>query len=311
MGVTGKVLTTDVVMASAACRHADECFRVPHTGRIEYVPALLDIVERQNVGLIVPLTDLDLRSLARQKERFDKVGCQVMVGSEEAVRLCRDKAQTNKMLQHQGLATITTLTLEQFHQHPFYPCFVKPVGGSAGVGTGLIHSARELKAHMATFGQLLLVQEYLPGQEYTIDVYVTRSGVIRCIVPRHRLVVRSGEVEKAITAKDDELIEATRKLVGGLKDLWGAFCCQCRRPPGRPPRFFEINPRFGGGVPLSIAAGANLPAYLLQDVLERPFDQQPVDAFTDRLLMLRYDRAVFIEADDPTALPGYDAPVFR
>ena len=90
------------------------------------------------------------------------------------------------------------------------------------------------------------------------------------------------------------------------------FCCQCRRgAEGSEPRFFEINPRFGGGAPLSIAAGANLPLYLIQDVLGLPADDRPVDDFLDNMLMLRYDEAYFVRVDDPKSLPGYDTPVFR
>ena len=55
-----------------------------------------------------------------------------------------------------------------------------------------------------------------------------------------------------------------------LDGMWGVFCCQCRRSGTGPVRFFEINARFGGGAPLSIAAGANLPLYLLQEVLDLP-----------------------------------------
>jgi len=181
------------------------------------------------------------------------------------------------------------------------------------VGTSVIHSEKELNAHVATFGDLLLVQDYVPGQEFTIDVYRSRDGEVRCIVPRQRLVVRSGEVEKGVTRKDPQLMDAARRLAVLLGDLWGVFCCQCRRDPTSGVdgiRFFEVNPRFGGGTPLSIAAGANLPLYLLQEVLGRPITAE-IGAFTDQLLMLRYDDAAFMQIDDLHSLPGYDKPMFH
>ena len=105
-------------------------------------------------------------------------------------------------------------------------------------------------------------------------------------------------------------IAAIEKLSGFLGGLWGVFCCQCRRGPDGVARFFEINPRFGGGAPLSVAAGANLPLYLIQEVLGMPITAKVGD-FTDRLLMLRYDDAVFVQVTDPRKLPGYDTPHFR
>ena len=309
LGLQGKLICTDITPASAACHEADVAGIVPHAGRLEYIPALLDIVRKHDVSLLLPMTDMDLRSLARQRQRFEEIGCTVMIGSEESVTLCRDKTTTNDLLPRGGLATIKTMSLAEFRARPFYPCFIKPVRGSASVGTAVIGNEKELAAHVATFGELMIVQEYVSGREYTIDVYRSRDGQVRCVVPRQRLVVRSGEVEKGITVKDDQLIESAIKLAGMLGDIWGVFCCQCRQDEGQP-RFFEINPRFGGGAPLSIAAGANLPLYLLQEILGMPITAE-VGEFTDKLMMLRYDSAVFIKEDDPTSLPGYQTPIFK
>ncbi|MCY2926140.1 MAG: ATP-grasp domain-containing protein [Planctomycetota bacterium] len=311
LGLRGSLFATDITTSSPAYQTADRGFLVPPTRRVEYMPSLLEIAERNAVSLVVPLTDLDLRPLSRHAARFRQFGCEVMVGSDDVVLNCRDKRKTHAMIEGAGLASIITLTLEEFRDNPFYPCFIKPVMGSASFGAAIIRTPRELDAHVATFGDIMLVQEYVPGQEYTVDVYRSRSGDIRRIVPRQRLVVRSGEVEKAITVKDAQLIEATARLAGRLDGLWGVFCCQCRREPGQPPRFFEINPRFGGGAPLSIAAGANLPLYVIQEVLGLPGDDGPVDGFVENMLMLRYEEACFSRVDDPTSLPGYNSPIFR
>jgi carbamoyl-phosphate synthase large subunit len=283
---------------------------VPSVGRIEYVSVLLDIVQKHKVGLVVPLTDVDLRSLARQQARFAAKGCTIMVASEETVSACRDKAKTNASLKKAGLPTIRTTSLSEFRRAPFYPCFIKPIRGSGGVGAGAVNNEKELNAHLAAFGDLMIVQEYVPGREFTIDVYRSRDGQVRCVVPRQRLLIRSGEVERGITLKDPQLIETTIRLSEVLGDLWGVYCCQCRRVEGGQPYFFEINPRFGGGVPLSIAAGANLPLYLLQEVLGLPITAK-IGEFTDKLMMMRYDEAVFLQVDDVRTLPGFDAPQFR
>jgi len=309
LGVRGKLIAADMSAASSACHVADVMEIVPRAGRIEYIPSLLDAVKRHNVSLVLPMTDLDIRSLARQRAKFDALGCSVMVGSEESTMLCRDKAAFQEILSSAGLATIRTMTLEEFRTNPFYPCFVKPLRGSASVGTSVINNDKELKAHVATFGELLVVQEYVPGQEFTVDVFRDRKGEVHCVVPRLRMVIRSGEVEKGITVRDEHVIEATTKLASLLGDVWGVFCCQCKRETGGPPRFFEVNPRFGGGSPLSIAAGANLPRYVLQEVLGKPIDKD-ID-FQENLMMLRYDQAVFTVEKKPESLPGFDSPISK
>jgi len=310
MNLAGDLIAADMNAGSAALHAADAREVVPATGTLHYIPTLLDICTRRKVGLLIPLTDLDLRSLSRHREKFAAVGCEVMIGSAEAIVLCRDKTRTCEFLERIGLPAIRTLTLEQFRAHPFFPCFVKPIRGSASVGTGVIHSEVELKAHVATFGDLMLVQDFIPGAEYTLDIFRTHAGKVLSVVPRQRLLIRSGEVEKALTVHDSELIRAGVLLGERLDDVWGVINAQCRRPPGGKAHFFEINPRFGGGAPLAIAAGADLPRYVLEERLGRKVSAR-LGQFTPNLLMLRYDQAVFTEAPNPEELPGFDTPTVR
>jgi len=309
LDLKGKIVAADLSAASPACHAADVAKIVPRAGCIEYIPGLLDTVKKHNISLVLPMTDLDIRSLARQRAKFEAVGCSVMIGSEESIKLCRNKAAFQDVLSGAGLATIRTMTLQEFRTDPFYPCFIKPLRGSASVGSGVINNDQELKAHVATFGELLVVQEYVPGQEFTVDVFRDRKGEVHCVVPRLRMVIRSGEMEKGLTVRDERVMEDSIKIAGLLGDVWGVFCCQCKREPDGPPRFFEVNPRFGGGSPLSIAAGANLPRYVIQEVLGLPIDKD-ID-FQENLMMLRYDQAIFTVEKTPESLPGFDAPISK
>lgn len=308
--VSGKILAADITDASAAFRRADVGVLVPHAGTIEYMPALLEVCTTHGVGLLIPVTDIDIRTLSRHRRKFEGIGCNVMTGPPETILKCRDKTKTNELLSTLGLPTIRTLALAQFKADPFFPCFIKPIRGSAGEGAGVLHSEAELKVHLATYGELMVVQDYVPGAEYTLDIYRSGDGVVRCVVPRQRLAIRTGEVEKGLTVHDEELIAAGVKLSEALEGIWGVINAQCRRPPGEKAHFFEINPRFGGGCPLAIAAGADLPRYALEEALGLPISAE-LGKFKANLLMLRYDEAVFVEVDDPTSLPGYDTPQER
>ncbi len=310
LGVSGKLVVADITEASPAFQIADVGCLVPHAESTEYIPSLLEIVKQHEVGLVIPLTDLDIGALASTQNEFADLGCTVMVGSEHSIATCRDKVQTNDFLHRIGLESIRTLTLHDFMVQPFYPCFIKPIRGSASIGTSVLNNEHELHTHAAAFGDEMIVQEYVDGQEYTVDIYRDRSGKTRSVVPRQRLVVRSGEVEQALTVKDEQLIEAATHLSDMLDGMWGVFCCQCRREKDQPPRFFEINPRFGGGVPLSIAAGADLPAYLLQEVLGMDITAKLGD-FIDHMLMMRYEDAIFSQVDSPEDINGFDHPIFR
>ena len=310
LDITGKILVTDITSASAAFHIADLAILVPSTDAENYIPKLLEICTEHEVGLLIPLTDLDLRVLASHSSDFEAIGCKVMIGPPQTVLTCQDKTLTSKFLERIGLAPIRTFTLSEFRQQPFFPCFIKPLGGSASVGAGVLHSEAELNAHLATYGDLMLLQDYIPGAEYTLDIYRNKEGKVLCVVPRQRLSIRAGEVEKGLTVNDTELIEAGVRIGENLEGLWGVINAQCRRPPGDKARFFEINPRFGGGAPLAIAAGADLPRYVLEETLNLPISAK-LGAFKSNLLMLRYDEAVFVHVDNPDNLPGFDTPLSR
>jgi carbamoyl-phosphate synthase large subunit len=310
LGLEGLRIAADLTDTAPACRLADASCLLPRVDDPGYGEALGEVVSTHAVRLVVPLTDLDLALLADLASRLGQRGCTAAVGSAEAVAICRDKEATARAVEAAGLEGLRTASLAAFEREPFYPCFVKPRNGSGGQGAARIDTPTQLSAHVERFGGDLIVQECIDGQEFTVDVYRDRSGRVRCVVPRLRLAVRSGEVEKGVTVDDAGIIEGARRLVESIDGLWGAVCCQCRRPVGRsgPGRFFEINPRFGGGCPLSIAAGADLPRYLLEEVVGRELG---AGGFRAGVLMLRYDRSVFARAGRIEDLPGYDRPRFR
>ncbi len=90
-------------------------------------------------------------------------------------------------------------------------------------------------------------------------------------------------------------MNAGKRLVETLgTSVRGIVTLQCIVTPERRIRFIEINPRFGGGAPLAIAAGADFPAWILQEL----GGQSPAiafDGFQHGLCMLRYDWSVFVQ----------------
>jgi carbamoyl-phosphate synthase large subunit len=309
LGLAGRLFAADASWTAPAYHRADVGLLAPRVDDEGYLAWLCEQVARQEIRLIVPVTDLDLLGLSQNRRRLAELGCTVMISEPQAVAICRDKARTAEAVARAGLAPVRTLSLPEFRDEPFYPCFIKPVDGSASIGAARVDSLAALEAHVGVYGENLIVQEVLAGAEFTLDVYRARGGAVRCVVPRQRLQVRSGEVETGVTVDDAELIDAGRALIESIDGLWGVCCCQCIRPAGQTPRFFEINPRFGGGAPLSIAAGADLPRYLLEEVTGREISA--TGSFRAKLLMSRYDEAVFREVGRIDDLPGARRPRFR
>ncbi|GMU37800.1 MAG: ATP-grasp domain-containing protein [Phycisphaerae bacterium] len=289
-----RVHGADVTPLAPGMHHVDEAHLVPRIDSPHYVPALLDLVDSRRVRLIVPSIDPDLPVLAAGAADFLSRGCAVLVSEPHVIETCRDKLRTHQALRLAGLDTPDTWRLAEFPADGgAYPVYMKPRYGSAARGNFVVHSARELDVLGARVSDPI-VQEYVEGVEHTLDVYCGLDGVPRCVVPRRRLEVRSGEVSKSLIVRDDALMTAGRRVVEALPGCRGVVTVQVIQTRTGRIRVIEINPRFGGGAPLSIHAGADFPRWILQTLLGNPPVIDPL-GFTDDVAMLRFDRSVFVE----------------
>ena len=173
---------------------------------------------------------------------------------------------------------------------------MKPVDGSASKGIIKINNKKELKFFKERIPNAIL-QEYIDGYEYTLDILADFSGRVRCVVPRRRLEVRAGEVSKGVTEKNEKIIRTGRKAVEALKWAIGPITVQGFLTKGGALKLTEINPRFGGGHPLAIVAGADYPRWIIEMILGRD-PEIKLDSWEDGLVMLRYDEAIFVKRED-------------
>ena len=274
----------------------DAAHRVPPIADADYVPRLLELVGALGIELMIPLLDPELEKLSAAREQFAAGGCCVPISDPVVVRLFADKLRSYEHFLAHGIDTPRTWAADEalkLEQHTF-PYFMKPTRGSASMGNYRINDLDDLRV-MARRVPQPIAQEFVAGVEHTLDAYTGLNGELRCVVPRRRLEVRQGEVSKSLVVMEESLIEAGRKVINSISGWRGVVTIQCIRTPDGRTRVIEVNPRFGGGVPLAIRAGADFPRWLMQELRgERP-DVRP-DTFVDGLRMLRFDQSVFVTA---------------
>ena len=285
---------TDTTNLSSALQLCDHKYIVKPVGHRDYLKELLGIVRKEKVKLIVPTVDLDLKLLAVNKAKFEKLGCCVLISSPEVIDICQDKRETFRFLSKSGFDTpFTRSSGSALRKKDLrYPCFLKPWDGYAGRGSAIVRNRMELSFYAKTVPNCI-VQDYINGDEYTCDVFVDFEGKVRCVVPRKRLEVRSGEVSKAQVVKDPKIMESASKAVEALGAGPGVITVQLIKNGSGKINIIEINPRFGGGVPLSIKAGANFPKWILQALMGKK-PRIKFDGFKDNLVMLRWDSEVWV-----------------
>ena len=286
---------TDITELSSALQLCDKQFVVKSVGHQNYIKQLLGIVKRNNVKLLVPTVDLDLYLLAENKEKFADAGCIVLVSNKEVVNICQDKRKTFKFLTKNDFDTpITMSACEALNKKNIkYPLFSKPWDGYASRGNAIIRNRRDLVFYTKKIPNCI-VQEFITGQEFTCDVFVDFDMQVRCVVPRNRIETRSGEVSKGKLIKNLKIMYRTAVLVQKLGAGPGIITVQLILKKDGKIKFIEINPRFGGGAPLSIKAGANFPKWILQQIIGKN-PKIKFDGFENNLVMLRYDDEVWLK----------------
>jgi carbamoyl-phosphate synthase large subunit len=280
----GQVFAADVNRDAAALQEADHGFAVPPVAAPEYVEALVAICQRHRVGLLVPLSDLELPILARERDRFAEIGTRAVISSPRVIDLCWDKWASVDFLRQSHLAAPATfLDLAEARRalragEVRFPLVIKPRWGTASIGIydaedeeDLVAAYRLLGRHLSRTSlaqagaadpdRSILVQEHLEGQEHGLDVINDLNGAYVGTLARCKLTMRAGETERAVTVASPE-VEAVGRTIGQQLGHVGLLDCDVFVGE-KGVVVLEMNPRFGGGYPFSHVAGANLPACLI------------------------------------------------
>ena len=295
MGLGGRILGVDANPLSPAYYVTDESFPICRIQREEYIPTLLEICRRHQVKLLISLLDTDLLKLAESRETFKQIGTFGLISSPEVVRLARDKYLTYGFFAENRIPTPRILSYDDALSENLFPLFIKPLDGSASQMAFRIEN-RESLIFFHSYVPNPIIMEYVSGEEYTLDIFIDREHVVKAIVPRKRLEIRAGEVSKSQIRLDPKIIAAGSKVAEALSQRGGLgmINIQCIDTDDGDVKFIEINPRFGGGCPLSIYAGYPFPQWSIEMALGQILS--PVTAnLGDGLAMLRYDDAVFIQ----------------
>jgi len=287
---------TDTTELSSALQLCDKGFLVKPVTHPGYIKELLTIVKANKANLLVPTVDLDLKLLARNKRKFASLGCCVLVSAPEVVDICQDKRKTYRFLLKNGFDTPVTMTVRAAlsKKRLDWPYFLKPWDGYASRGNAIVKNREEL-LFFAKKVPNAICQKFIEGTEHTCDAYVDFNMKVRCVVPRKRIEIRTGEVSKGQVVKHPYIMKEAARLVETLGAGPGVITLQLFLTKDDKMKFIEINPRFGGGVPLSIRAGANFPKWILQEMLGRKTNIR-FDNFKDKLIMLRYDGEVWLQS---------------
>ncbi|OOM77931.1 carbamoyl-phosphate synthase large chain [Clostridium puniceum] len=302
------VIGVDAGELNSARYFVHKFYKIPKVKENGYIESLLDICKKEEIKVLIPLYEGEFEILHDARELFKKIGTIILLSNNEILNVCKDKQKTYKyfcvseinipkVYSEKEIKDIIT-----FGDIDKFPLIIKPKSGMGSEGVYKLNNLNEL-LFFRNYIKNGLVQEFIDGDEYTVDTLVDFEGNPVYIVPRKRIEVRAGEVVKSSTVKDNAIINETLKVITNLNKLrdkmgvalLGPLTIQFFKKSNGQIYLLEINPRFGGGVPLTFEAGADYGKRILEMLEEKKLEY--IKEFKE-ITMLRYEEAVYISNDN-------------
>jgi len=256
-----------------------------------FVDAIARLCEQDGIDVVISTVDVELPPLAARRAQLS--GAVLAAPSEATLAVTLDKWELaqrcapllrvpqTRLLNPDGVAAAWQ-----------FPVIVKPRRGAGSRGVRLVDSREQLEA-LGT-DEALIVQEHLPGSEFSVDVIAAADGRVAAAVPRTRTRVDSG-VSIAGRTVHDAALEQTAAAVAEAIGLTGVANVQLRLDRAGVPALLEVNPRFPGALPLTIAAGVDMPSLVLDLALGRDI---PARIAFRELANVRYLEDVFLDPSE-------------
>lgn len=253
-----KVISADIDKLAAGLYLSDKGYLIsPFSKEKKFLSDLKKIIIKENIDILIPALDPLLIKFARLEKYFQKLGIRILVSPLSTLLITRDKWKTYQFLNK--FIPMPKSFIKKENINLSYPFFIKPRLGSGSLNVFKINSREELDFYFKRIKKPI-IQEYLEGREYTVDCLTDLEGKLLFCIPRERLETKAGVSIKGKIVKNKKIEKIALKISEKLK-FRGPFFFQLKENREKVLMLTEINARFGGGMPLSCAAGPNI--YLL------------------------------------------------
>lgn len=235
---------------------------IPFFNDPAFIPTLAKIVKERNIDAIYPAMDT---VITMTKLHESELGCRVIAPPSETTEICLSKKLTYERLK--GVVDVPKVYDPQNIPYEEFPVFSKPIVGYSAKGTKKLYNQEEVTAYLEGKENMLVV-EYLPGEEFTVDCFTDKEGVLLYSGARKRNRVSNGISVNTFFAEDQsEFNEIARKINSKIK-FRGAWFYQVKRNKEGKLTLLEIAARLGGSSLLSRAIGVNFALLSLFDAFD-------------------------------------------
>ncbi|MGR7025144.1 ATP-grasp domain-containing protein [Geodermatophilus sp. URMC 62] len=296
-----RVVGVDADPTAAGAALATVGATVPRADHARFVDALVAVATASGADALVGTVAEELPALSAGADQLARAGVATWLPDPDAVALCCDKAAFARALRAAGVPHPATADTGAGLAQVPGPWVVKPRAGRGSRGVRLLDT-RAAVADALREDPSLIAQTRLGGREFTADALVARDGRLLTVVPRWRDDTRAGISVKGTTFDSPAVTDVVAGALEAVR-LTGPANVQGFVADDGRATVVEVNPRFSGGLPLTLAAGADVVSTYLTGIRD-PGADLPSLWFTPGVRMSRYFAETY-SADDgsPVADP--------
>ena len=222
----------------------------------DFLKYLNKVIHENRIDCIYPAHD---SASVFFSEHASEIDAQVIITDATTTDICRSKKATYEYLKDYDFVPLYYDSIEAVDK---YPVFVKPAIGQGSVGARKINDKTELNSAFEQDNSLIIC-EYLPGTEYTVDCFTDRTGSLLVSKIRDRQRIRAGISVRSKEYEPDEKINKIATILNEKFIFKGAWFFQVKRNIDGEYRLMEISPRIPGTMGLSRNLGINFPMLTL------------------------------------------------
>lgn len=284
-----RIVAIDCDPDAAGLYLADQYIVAPRVSDPAFPSFVSNACQKYNVDIVMPTHSVELPFYSGNQKIFTDLGIKMMISPLDKIKICDDKMELAKFFSVLGVRHPKIYDQVDIPEDEF-PLLVKLRSGSGSTYVHKVENGEELRFYLARIPNPL-VQEYVEGTEYTVNVISDYNSKVVGLVPLRRIRVRGGLAMVAQVEMNPAIAGETKRVVESL-ELIGPSNVQIIKS-GQELVFIEVNPRFAaGGMPLAVHAGLNIPLLMVKLMLGEPMGRINIE---DGKKMIRYLDFVIID----------------